>query len=297
MKKRLLTFGLCLCMMLSLIPAAFASGKGPEEHQIQVIQMPDGTVFASEDTAPAGTPVYLLITPDFDYSMDRIEILDENNQRVASVVGEDEVYFIMPDSDVTVRVYFSYDPQEPPFPFTDVPETAWYYDSVLTVYQREWMYGVTETTFCPDDTITRGMVVAILYRLHIPDPKYKSTYFEDVSPDAYYAEAIEWAAYHGIVAGYGNGQFGPDDPITREQLAAILYRYADFCGLGMNLSADLSGFTDADTISNYAKPALSWANARELIVGTSPTTLSPQDTATRAETAAILVRFSRLLIS
>lgn len=176
-------------------------------------------------------------------------------------------------------------------PFTDVAEGAWYFDSVKYVHSEGMMVGTSATKFSPDATTTRGMVVTILYRLEgEPAVSGKST-FADVVGTAWYANAVEWAAKNKIVDGYGNGKFGPEDVITREQMVAILYRYAAFKGLDMTKTADLSKFTDSGKISSWAKPALSWANAEGLISGKSGGVLDPLGTATRAEVATILRNF------
>lgn len=176
-------------------------------------------------------------------------------------------------------------------PFTDVAEGAWYFDSVKYVHSEGMMVGTSATKFSPDATTTRGMVVTILYRLEgEPAVSGKST-FADVVGTAWYANAVEWAAKNKIVDGYGNGKFGPEDVITREQMVAILYRYAAFKGLDMTKTADLSKFTDSGKISSWAKPALSWANAEGLISGKSGDVLDPLGTATRAEVATILRNF------
>lgn len=179
-------------------------------------------------------------------------------------------------------------------PFTDVAEGAWYFDSVKYVHSEGMMVGTSATKFSPDATTTRGMVVTILYRLEgEPAVSGKST-FADVVGTAWYANAVEWAAKNKIVDGYGNGKFGPEDVITREQMAVILYRYAAFKGLDMTKTADLSKFTDSGKISSWAKPALSWANAEGLVSGKGSGILDPLGSATRAEVAAMLMRYCEL---
>lgn len=152
------------------------------------------------------------------------------------------------------------------------------------------MYGTSATTFSPDTTMTRGMIVTILYRLE-GSPKVSGTAFDDVAADAYYADAATWAVQNEIVNGCGDKTFCPDSPITREQMAAVLYRYAQFKGEDVSALADLSGYADVASVSEYALTAMQWANKAGLITGTSSTTLSPQGSATRAEAAMILYRF------
>ena len=173
--------------------------------------------------------------------------------------------------------------------FTDVRKTDWFYEAVQYVYSHGLMKGTGADTFSPDVTTTRGMIVTILWRLE-EEPAVQGTQFQDVAEDAYYAEAIRWAAENRIVTGYGSNRFGPDDPITREQLAAILYHYAQYKELDTSASDSLKGFTDASKISPYAKEAMGWACAVGLLQG-SHNALNPQGNATRAQVATILYRF------
>lgn len=174
--------------------------------------------------------------------------------------------------------------------FADVSASAWYDDAVQYAYDYGLMYGTSATTFSPDTTMTRGMIVTILYRLE-GSPKVSGTAFDDVAADAYYADAATWAVQNEIVNGCGDKTFCPDSPITREQMAAVLYRYAQFKGEDVSALADLSGYADVASVSEYALTAMQWANKAGLITGTSSTTLSPQGSATRAEAAMILYRF------
>lgn len=176
-------------------------------------------------------------------------------------------------------------------PFTDIPDGAWYEDAAQFVYENGLMAGTSDTTFSPDTTTTRGMIVAILWRMNDSPVVSYPMNFADVNPAAYYGEAVRWATSLGITSGYGDGNFGPDDAITREQFAAILYRYAQGQGYDVSAAADLSGYTDANSIGAYALAALQWANAEGIVSGTSDTTLSPQGQATRAQAAAMLMRF------
>lgn len=175
-------------------------------------------------------------------------------------------------------------------PFTDVKETDWFYEAVQYVYENGMMSGTGNTTFSPDTTTTRGMIVTILHRME-GIPTIAGETFTDVADGQYYSNAVAWASANGIVSGYGNGKFGPNDPITREQMAAILYRYAQYKGYDVSQSADLSKYTDAEQVSNYANTAIAWANAEGLINGVTLTTLVPQGNATRAQVATILMRF------
>ena len=176
-------------------------------------------------------------------------------------------------------------------PFTDVSEKDWFYGDVMFVYENGLMLGTSKTLFSPYGTATRGMMATILWRMEgSPAPKGKNS-FTDVEAGKWYADAITWTAENGIFAGYGKDKFGPDDPITREQLAAIFYRYADYKGYDLTVKGNLDKFKDADKITDYAKTAMQWAVGNGLVKGKSSNLLDPQGTATRAEIAAMLHRF------
>lgn len=185
----------------------------------------------------------------------------------------------------------SEDDEDVDLPFVDVDEDDWFYGDVEYVYGNGLMNGVDDTHFAPDDTLTRGMIVTILYRMEGEPAVHTFGTFDDVDVyDDWFGEAVEWAAKNGIVKGYDNGNFGPYDAITREQLAAILFRYAGFKGYDVSARADLSKFTDADSVSAYAVEAMQWAVAEGLINGANGA-LMPQASATRAQVAAIIRRF------
>ena len=176
-------------------------------------------------------------------------------------------------------------------PFTDVSEKDWFYGDVMFVYENGLMLGTSKTLFSPHGTATRGMMATILWRMEgSPVPKGKNS-FTDVEAGKWYADAITWTAENSIFAGYGKDKFGPDDPITREQLAAIFYRYADYKGYDLTVKGNLDKFRDADKITDYAKTAMQWAVGSGLVKGKSGNLLDPQGTATRAEIAAMLHRF------
>ena len=176
-------------------------------------------------------------------------------------------------------------------PFTDVSEKDWFYGDVMFVYENGLMLGTSKTLFSPHGTATRGMMATILWRMEgSPVPKGKNS-FTDVEAGKWYADAITWTAENSIFAGYGKDKFGPDDPITREQLAAIFYRYVDYKGYDLTVKGNLDKFKDADKITDYAKTAMQWAVGSGLVKGKSGNLLDPQGTATRAEIATMLHRF------
>ena len=153
------------------------------------------------------------------------------------------------------------------------------------------MNGVSKTTFAPGQKTTRAMIVTILWRLEGSPAAKEASGFHDVPASMYYADAVAWAAENDIVNGCGGGRFAPDDAITREQLAAILYRYSRYCGQSTAVTASLEGFSDADSVSGYAREALAWAYETGIVRGTSGSRINPAGFATRAETAAMLHRY------
>lgn len=184
-------------------------------------------------------------------------------------------------------------PQQPTdLPFTDVQAGVWYADAVKYVFEQGLMSGISAQQFGPDSTVTRGQVVTILWRL-AGSPTVSGKTFTDVSASVWYADAVAWASANGVVSGYESGLFGPEDQVTREQLAAILYRYALISGKDAEKTADLSGYTDSVTISTWAPQALKWAVGSGLISGTGANTLSPRGTATRAQIAVILQNYCK----
>lgn len=180
-------------------------------------------------------------------------------------------------------------------PFSDVAETQWYYDAICYVYENGLMNGTSDSTFSPNQATSRGMVVTLLHRLE-GEPRTAASSFTDVMRSAYYEQAVAWAAQRHIVDGYGNGKFGPDDPITREQLATILFRYVTYKGWGLENCRSYETFNDASNVSDYAVEAMKWAVGNNLITGTSAQTLEPQGTALRSQLAAILMRFCEMVM-
>lgn len=178
------------------------------------------------------------------------------------------------------------------FPFADVDTDDWFFEDVAYVYENGLMSGTSADTFSPETATTRGMIVTILYRLEGEPEISGSCAFDDVKSGSYYENAIAWAAANGIVSGYDNGLFGPDDAITREQLATILYRYAQYKGLDVSVGGDTNilSYNDALDISEYAFPAMQWLCGEGIMSG-SDGNLMPMGNATRAQVAAFLHRF------
>ena len=176
-------------------------------------------------------------------------------------------------------------------PFGDVKSGDWFYNDVKYVYEKGMMAGTAADVFAPNATTTRAMIVTILYRLEGSPAVTGTSAFVDVPAGQWYTDAVNWAAANQIVKGTSATTFAPNDSITREQMAAILYRYAQYKGYDVTKKADLSGYSDNGQVSAYAKDALAWANAAKLINGMTNTTLAPQGNATRAQVSAILHRF------
>ena len=181
-------------------------------------------------------------------------------------------------------------------PFTDVKEDNWFYDAVKYAVQNELFNGTSATTFSPNTDMTRAMLVTVLYRLEGMPAVSGANTFTDVKDGQWYTDAVIWASSNGIVGGYGNDLFGTDDPITREQMATMLLRYAEYKNYDTAKANDLAGFTDSGSIASYALDAMKWANAEGLIRGRTSTTLAPAGTATRAEVATILMRFAENVV-
>ena len=265
-------------------------GSSSSSSRVTVASTTHGRVTVSPDNPKTGDTVTITVRPDDGYVLDTLTVTNTSGKEVELTKVNDTRYtFVMPNSKVTVKATFV--AEEPSgMPFTDVASGAWYYDAVSFVYKRGLMAGTGDNLFSPNVTTSRGMIVTILYRLD-GSPSASSAGFTDVTSGQWYTDAVNWAAANDIVAGYGNGLFGPNDTVTREQMAVILYRYAQYKGYDTSASNSLNGYTDVGGVSSWALTAMQWANAEGLINGTSSTTLSPTSGATRAEVAQILMRF------
>lgn len=265
-------------------------GEGDYVAWIDRSDMENGTIRVSPNVADEDDTVSIYVTPDTGYQLDELIVEDEDGHDVttSSLASGTRYTFRMPDSDVTVTATFksrSYSSN-----FTDVPRYEWYYEAVSYVASEGLMNGVSTTQFNPNGTASRAQIVTILWRL-AGEPSALTGAFTDVPAGQYYSTAVAWASRQGIVTGVGNNRFEPNSNITREQLAVILYRYAQDAGYTTSASANITGYYDYARVNSYARTAMSWAVGAGLITGTSTTTLSPQDTATRAQVATILMRF------
>ena len=268
------------------------SSSGKTTYKVTTSAVNNGGVNASPSNAEKGAAITITLSPDKGYKLDKLTVTDGSGKTVSTVKKSDTVYtFTMPASAVTVGVSYVKATETPSkTKFNDVSANDWFASAVDYVTGKGMMNGTADNTFSPKANTTRGMVVTVLYRLE-NQPSTSAASFTDVASGAYYANAVAWANANGIVSGYGSGKFGPNDKVTREQLAAILYRYAQYKKYDVSGAKSLDGYTDAQSVSSYAVPALQWANAAGVVTGKSGNKLDPKGNATRAEVAAMLMRF------
>ena len=266
----------------------------PEPPALEIAETAHGAVVVSTAQPDYGEVVTIVPQPESGYVVEAVTVTDADGEALAVAALEDGSYqFTQPRGTVTINVTFAKKPVEP-LPFVDVAAEDWYGDAVAAVYAQGLMMGTAEDTFAPELAATRGMVVSILHRL-TGSPTVSAEVFEDVTADDWYGQAVAWAASEGIASGTSADTFSPNAAVTREQLAALLCNFAAQQGMDTTARSDLSSFENAETVSDWAQDAVSWAHAEGLLAGTSATTLSPQGEATRAQLAAMLVRFSDYL--
>lgn len=268
------------------------SSSGKTTYKVTTSAVNNGGVNASPSSAEKGATITITLSPDKGYKLDKLTVTDGSGKTVSTVKKSDTVYtFTMPASAVKVGVSYVKATETPSkTKFNDVSANDWFASAVDYVTGKGMMNGTAANTFSPKANTTRGMVVTVLYRLE-NQPSTSAASFTDVASGAYYANAVAWANANGIVSGYGSGKFGPNDKVTREQLAAILYRYAQYKKYDVSGANSLDGYTDVQSVSSYAVPALQWANAAGVVTGKSGSKLDPKGNATRAEVAAMLMRF------
>ena len=266
----------------------------PTTYAVNVNAATNGAVAADKKTASKGTTVTVTASPSKGYVVDAVKVVDKDGKDVA-VTGKDGKYvFTMPASAVTVTGTFKAETPAPvALPFTDVKSGNWFYDAVKYAYAQGLMTGTSATTFAPNGTMNRAMIVTVLYRLEKSPAVTGASKFTDVPAGQWYSDAVAWAAANKIVNGYDETTFGPMNAVTREQMAAILFRYEQVKGLeNVTLEENLNRFPDQNKISAYAIPALQWAVGQKIINGNADGTLDPTGTATRAQVAQI---FTNLL--
>ena len=268
------------------------SSSGQTTYKVTTSAVNNGGVNASPSSAEKGASITITLSPDKGYKLDKLTVTDGSGKTVSTVKKSDTVYtFTMPASAVNVGVsYVKANATPSETKFNDVSANDWFASAVDYVTGKGMMNGTADNTFSPKANTTRGMVVTVLYRLE-NQPSTSAASFTDVASGAYYANAVAWANANGIVSGYGSGKFGPNDKVTREQLAAILYRYAQYKKYDVSGANSLDGYADAQSVSSYAVPALQWANVAGVVTGKSGSKLDPKGNAARAEVAAMLMRF------
>ena len=266
----------------------------PTTYNVNVNAATNGAVAADKKTASKGTTVTVTASPSKGYVVDAVKVVDKDGKDVAVTEKDGKYVFTMPASAVTVTGSFKAETPAPvALPFTDVKSGNWFYDAVKYAYAQGLMTGTSATTFAPNGTMNRAMIVTVLYRLEKSPAVTGASKFTDVPAGQWYSDAVAWAAANKIVNGYDETTFGPMNAVTREQMAAILFRYEQVKGLeNVTLEENLNRFPDQNKISAYAIPALQWAVGQKIINGNADGTLDPTGTATRAQVAQI---FTNLL--
>lgn len=278
---------------------------------ITVIDSKNGDVSVSDTWADEDDKITLTITPDKGYEVDKIEIVDDEGDKIDAkkVEDKDNKYtFRMANCDVTVTVTFKEEgkttedtdkeedkdnetTENTDLNFTDVSSSDWFFKGVEYVVDKGIMSGVSENQFDPSGKLTRAMLVQMLYNMESRPACDAENAFIDVPVGQWYTDAVIWANDAKIVSGMGEGLFAPNMEITREQMVAMLYNYAKYKGYDVTASADLSTFADNASVSAWAQPAMQWAVAEGYISGMGDNQLAPQGTATRAEIASVIMRF------
>ena len=265
----------------------------------------NGSYTVSPSNPSNGQNVTITPKPDEGYVVDSVTVTDKTGKDVTVTPNTDGAYtFTQPNGSVTITVTFRKDiglsdcPRDESCPmakFSDADRNAWYHDGVHYCVENGLMQGYGNGIFGPNDTLSRAMLVQILYNLENRPAVSGESVFSDVAHSAWYADAVNWAAANGIVEGFGNGQYGPEDDITREQLAAILYRYAQYKNYDVSVGEDTNilSYSDAPEVSEYAVPAMQWACGAGIMEGYGDV-LDPTGNATRAQAATMLMRFGAI---
>lgn len=265
-------------------------------HKVYVDKVTDGKLTVSDDWAKYGQIVYITAVPDYGCTLSSLSVRTATGDsvRVYNAQKADTYYFYMPDQYVSVSAVFT--GKYTSLPFNDVSYGDWYYDAVQFVYSRGIMDGVDYYKFAPNGTITRGMILTMLWRMAGEPFEMPVTSFTDVEIGRYYTTAVAWACRNGIADGMGETKFGPNDAITREELVTLMYRYAQYFGHSC-IGTSIEGFADAGSVSSYAYNAMCWAYKAGVVTGTTGSRLNPQGTASRAEAAQMIMSFYSFLNS
>lgn len=265
-------------------------------HKVYVDKVTDGKLTVSDDWAKYGQIVYITAVPDYGCTLSSLSVRTATGDsvHVYNAQKADTYYFYMPDQYVSVSAVFT--GKYTSVPFNDVSYGDWYYNAVQFVYSRGIMDGVDYYKFAPNGTITRGMILTMLWRMAGEPFEMPVTSFTDVEIGRYYTTAVAWACRNGIADGMGESTFGPNDAITREELVTLMYRYAQYFGHSC-IGTSIEGFADAGSVSSYAYNAMCWAYKAGVVTGTTGSRLNPQGTASRAEAAQMIMSFSSFLNS
>lgn len=273
------------------------SGSGSSDsgdYLITVDRVSGGRVTVQPGRADKGDTVTITVYPNDGYELDELVVTDSRGNEIdLDARSATRFTFTMPGGKVTVEASFVREggqTQTPQTTFADVPASAWYYNAVEYVYENGLMSGVSGGRFAPDDTLTRAMLVQTLYAME-GRPAAASAGFADVASGDWYASAVNWAAANGVVSGVSETGFGPNNALTREQLALILYRFAQYKGYDVTGTSDLAAYADGSSVSGWAAEAMGWAVDAGLISGVGGNQIAPTGTASRAQVAQILMNF------
>lgn len=272
-----------------------SSSSDSGDYLISVDRVSGGRVTVQPGRADKGDTVTITVYPSDGYELDELVVTDSRGNEIdLDARSATRFTFTMPGGKVTVEASFVREggqTQPPQTTFADVPASAWYYNAVEYVYENGLMSGVSGGRFAPDDTLTRAMLVQTLYAME-GRPAAASAGFADVASGDWYASAVNWAAANGVVSGVSETGFGPNNALTREQLALILYRYAQYKGYDTTQGGmAIREFADYGSISSWAAEAMGWAVNAGLISGVGGNQIAPTGTATRAQVAQILMNF------
>lgn len=264
----------------------------PPTYAVTTPDPANGTVTVSPSRASSGRRVTITTQPAPGYELESLTVLDSRGSEIALTdQGDGKYTFTMPSRKVTVQASFA----PVPLPFEDVSPGAWYEEAVRYAYFHNIMEGTSATTFVPNKSLTRAEAVQVLYNLEGQPTVSGNVSFPDLVYE-WYKPAIAWAEQTSVVDGYEDGTFRPDEPVTRQEFAQMLYNYAAYKGYDLSAKGDLTQFPDGDSVQAWALPAMAWANGNGLINGHDDGTLEPAGTTTRAQAASILMRFDQNVV-